>query len=197
MTRAAILEVAKGIASHRGLEGLTIGRLADELEMSKSGLFAHFRSKEALQVGVLAASREAFIERVVKPAIAEPRGEPRVRALFQGLLAWDRDSPGGCVFIAAASELDDQPGAPREKVVEGQRELFATLAKAAAIAVQEGHFRADLDPVQFAFEMHLPVLGFHHASRLLGDPRAEERAWRAFEALLERARRETETPRGG
>jgi AcrR family transcriptional regulator len=196
MTKAAIVDVAKDLASRVGLGGLTIGGLADEIEMSKSGLFAHFRSKETLQLEVLEASGAAFIETVFKPAIAKARGEPRVRALFEGLLAWDRDSPGGCIFIAAASELDDQVGAPREMLVENQRGLLAALAKAARIAVEEGHFRADLDPEQFAFEMHLAVLGYHHASRLLRDPRAEKRARRAFEALLERTRRKRKARKG-
>jgi AcrR family transcriptional regulator len=164
--------------------------------MSKSGLFAHFRSKEALEVELLSTRERDFVDAVVRPAIAEPRGEPRVRALFERWLAWHKASPGGCIFVAAASELDDQDGPQRARLVAGQRALVATLAKAARIAVEEGHFRADLDPEQFAFEMNVLSLGYHHASRLLRDPRAEKRTRCAFEALLERARRKKSSRKG-
>ncbi len=189
-TRAAILDDALSLASQVGLEGLSIGELAKRSEMSKSGLFAHFSSKENLQVEVLRTAAERFIEMVVVPAIRKPRGEPRVKALLDNWLRWsDGDfSPGGCVFIAASTELDDRPGPARDFLVASQRDIMATMAKAARIAVDEGHFRADLDPEQFAWEMYSIVLAFHHFTRLLRSPHAERRARRAFQALLARSR---------
>src|SRR5216110_1068336 len=110
-TKTAILEHATGLASQVGLTGLTIGVLADDLDLSKSGLFAHFQSKEALQLQVLEFAAERFVATVVRPALSTPRGEPRVRAMFENWLKWPKESalPGGCFFVAAAVELDDQP----------------------------------------------------------------------------------------
>ena len=119
ITRHAILERATALASRSGLEGISIGHLAEDLGLSKSGLFAHFGSKEALQVEILRFAAERFVENVVRPALAQPRGEPRVRAIFERWIAWDRSHsvPGGCLFVAAASELDDRPGPARDELV--------------------------------------------------------------------------------
>jgi AcrR family transcriptional regulator len=185
-TREAILTHALGLATRIGLEGLSIGRLADDLRMSKSGLFAHFRSKEALQLEILKTAGARMIESVVRPALAAPRGEPRVRALFEGWLAWEQSPslPGGCPFMAASFELDDRPGPVRDFVVQNLRDWMDTLAGAARIAVSEGHFRADLDCEQFAHDCQGIGLAFVHASRLMRDPKAHARATSAFEALL-------------
>ncbi len=192
-TRDAILERAVSLASQVGLEGLTIGRLAKEMELSKSGLFAHFRSKEGLQVQTLELAAARFVEVVVKPSLAAPRGEPRVRALFEHWLRWPRamPQPGGCIFVAAAVELDDRPGAARDCLVRLQKDWLDTLAGAVRIAVAEGHFRRGVDADQLAFEMYGIMLVCHQAIRLLNDPRAVDRARRAFESLLAAAR----TPR--
>jgi AcrR family transcriptional regulator len=189
-TREAILTHALGLATRIGFEGLTIGRLADDLGMSKSGLFAHFRSKEGLQLDILRMAGERMIETVVRPALAAPRGEPRVRALFERWLEWERSPslPGGCPFMAASFELDDRPGPVRDFVVQNLRDWMDTLAGAARIAVQEGHFRADLDCEQFAHDCQGIGLAFVHASRLMGDPKAHARAQSAFESLLSRCR---------
>ncbi len=189
-TRDAILERALSLASQVGLEGLTIGRLAEELDLSKSGLFAHFRSKEALQVQILERAAERFIEVVVKPALAAPRGEPRVRALFENWLRWPQavPQPGGCIFVAAAAELDDRPGPARDCLVRLQRDWLDTLAGAVRIAIAEGHVRRGVDPDQVAFQMYGIMLVFHQATRLLRDGKAGDRARRAFEALLAAAR---------
>jgi AcrR family transcriptional regulator len=188
-TRAAILDDALSLASRIGLEGLSIGELAKRTEMSKSGLFAHFSSKENLQVEVLRVAAQRFAEMVVAPAIRKPRGAPRVRALFENWLRWSKAdfSPGGCIFIAASTELDDRPGPTRDFLVGAQRDFMATMAKSAQIAVEEGHFRSDLDTEQFAYEMYSIYLSYHHFARLLRSPHAERRARRAFEALLERS----------
>src|SRR2546422_9839250 len=114
-TRNAILTHATGLASQVGLTGLTIGALADHLRLSKSGLFAHFRSKEALQIQVLEHAAASFVEAVVRPALQQPRGEPRMRALFERWLEWEQAEalPGGGVFVAAAREVDGRPGTSR------------------------------------------------------------------------------------
>jgi AcrR family transcriptional regulator len=189
-TREAILTHALGLATRIGFEGLTIGRLADDLRMSKSGLFAHFRSKEALQLEILRLAGARMVESVVKPALAAPRGEPRVRALFERWLAWEQSPslPGGCPFMAASFELDDRPGPVRDFVVQNLRDWIDTLAGAARIAVQEGHFRAELDCEQFAHDCQGIGLAFVHASRLMRDPLAHTRARRAFDALVGAAR---------
>lgn len=190
LTRQAILERAVGLASAVGLEGLTIGRLADELTLSKSGLFAHFGSKEALQVQVLERAAERFIDVVVRPALRAPRGEPRVRALFEKWSTWPEAVPqaGGCIFVAASAELDDRPGPARDLLVKLQKDWLDTLAGAVRIAVAEGHFKRAVDPDQFAFEMYAIMLMGHQASRLLRDRKAGERTRRAFDALLAAAR---------
>ncbi len=189
-SRDAILERALMLASRVGLRGLTIGGLADELGFSKSGLFAHFDSKEGLVLQLLERAGQHYVEAVIKPALAAPPGEPRVRALFEGFLRWPQlvPQPGGCVFVAAAVELDDQPGPAREMLVRMRKEWVGLVAEAVRRAIKAGHFHRKVDPEQFAFEMEGIGLGWHHASRLLGDPRADERAGRAFERLLASAR---------
>jgi hypothetical protein len=128
----------------------------------------------------------SFVDAVVKPAFTAPRGEPRVRSLFENWLAWPRKSglAGGCFFVAVAAELDDRPGPVRDRLVKLQQDWLDTLAQAVRIGVAEGHFRKDADPDQFAYEMYGVMLVAHHCTRLLRDPKAEARARRAFEGLL-------------
>jgi AcrR family transcriptional regulator len=188
-TRETILLHALKLATQVGFEGLTIGRLADELELSKSGLFAHFGSKENLQVKVLELASRRFVDEVVRPALGAPRGIRRVRALFERWLAWETSPslPGGCPFNAAATELDDRPGPARDFVVQSQHDWLDTIANTARTAVQEREFAPDLDCEQFAYELQSIMLGYSHASRLMKDPRARARTELAFEALLQRA----------
>ena len=188
-TRETILLHALQLATQVGFEGLTIGRLADELKLSKSGLFAHFGSKENLQVKVLEIASRRFVDEVVRPAFSAPRGVRRVRALFERWLAWETSPslPGGCPFNAAATELDDRPGPARDYVVKSQQDWLETLANTARTAVQEREFAPDLDCEQFAYELQSIMLGYSHAARLMKDPRARVRTERAFETLLERA----------
>jgi AcrR family transcriptional regulator len=185
-TRHAVLERAVALASKVGLGGLTIGTLADELQLSKSGLFGHFRSKEALQIQVLNHAAERFIEAVVRPALAQPRGEPRVRSLFHRWLDWARSSPmpGGCLFVAAATELDDKDGPVRDRLQTLQREWLGVIAMSFQKGIEEGHFPEDADPDQFAHDLYGVMLAYHHAHRLLRDPKAEARARHAFQQLL-------------
>lgn len=189
-TRAAILAHASKLASRVGLSGLSIGRLASDLDLSKSGLFAHFHSKEALQIQILDTASAQFVARVVKPALAEPRGEPRLTALFTRWLAWAKSQsmPGGCLFVAAAVELDDRPGKLRDRLVALQKGWLDIMANVVRSGVAEGKFRKDLDPEQFAHDLYAVMLGYHHASRLLKDPHAEQRASAGFQLLLAAAR---------
>ncbi len=187
-TRAAILDRAISLASRIGLEGLSIGGLAGETGLSKSGLFSHFDSKQNLQLEVLRTSAERFVAEVLSPALKKPRGVPRIRALFQNWLTWSRSMPGGCFFVAAANELDDQPGPLREALVGYQRDWIGALATAARIAVEERQFQRKLDATQFAYDFYSILLAYHHFSRLMSDRDAETRARRSFEHLLERSR---------
>jgi AcrR family transcriptional regulator len=188
-TREAILDQATGLASRVGLHGLTIGSLAAQSRLSKSGLFAHFRSKEALQVQVVDHAAAMFVDAVVRPALAAPRGEPRVRELFQRWLDWCSDTlPGGCVFIFATSEFDDEPGPVRDRLVTAQRDWMEAIATVFGTGITEGHFRADADPDQFAHDLYGIILAYNHARRLLHDPQAERRARTALDRLLDAAR---------
>lgn len=189
-TQERIVERALRMATRDGLAGLTINRLAMELGLSKSGLFAHFGSKEELQLQVLKAAAERFRESVVRPALGAPRGEDRIRALFDRWLGWANDPawPGGCIFVASAVELDDQPGQLRDYLAGTQEAFLTTLAKFADQTKGVGQFRADLEPDQFAFELYAIILGYHNAKRLLHDARAEERARTAFTRLIQTAR---------
>jgi AcrR family transcriptional regulator len=190
-TRHAILAHAAGLASQVGLTGLTIGALAEDLNLSKSGLFAHFRSKEALQVQVLEHAAAQFTDEVVRPALKKPRGAPRMKALFDRWLAWEQTEalPGGCVFVAASSELDDRPGPVRARLVDLQRQWLDLIARSFRLGVGARQFRTDADPEQFAQDLYGIMLAYHHHARLMADPLAERRARRAFRRLLEEARR--------
>jgi AcrR family transcriptional regulator len=189
-TRRQILERAAQVASRRGLEGLTIGALAAETALSKSGLFAHFQSKEGLQVETLRFTAALFVEQVVRPALRAPRGEPRLRALFARWLEWARADTleGGCLFVAAATELDDQEGPARAELVRQQKDWLALIAGVARGARELGHFARGLDAEQLAHELYGIMLAAHHARRLLRDPRAEARARRSFARLVHWAR---------
>ncbi len=189
-TRRAILEQALRIASEQGLEGLSIGALAERAGMSKSGLFAHFSSKENLQLAVLDEAVQRFTVLVIAPALREPRGEPRVRVLLDRWRVWEDQEfmPGGCIFLATASELDDRPGAVRERLVDSQRDWLETIAQAVRSAQREGHFRAELDSEQFAFEAHAMVGAYHVHKRLLRSEHAATRLHSGLERLLADAR---------
>ncbi|HEY1959318.1 MAG TPA: TetR/AcrR family transcriptional regulator [Polyangiaceae bacterium] len=190
ITRSTILGSALSLASEAGLAGATIGALADRTKMSKSGLFAHFQSKENLEVAILEEAIRRFVALVISPALAEKRGEPRVRALFDRWLAWPKHEflPGGCVFAVAAVELDDRPGRARDVLVGAQKDWLGTLAQAARIAVDEGHFRKDLDAHQFAFEEFTLVYGTQIVHRLGLDPKPGRRLRTAFDRLVLEAR---------
>lgn len=186
-TRSGILAAAGELAGQVGLGGLTIGVLASRTELSKSGLFAHFGSKESLQLQVHDYSVERFTAEVIRPALRAPRGEPRVRALFERWLEWG-SATGGCPLLAASFEFDDQPGPVRDRLVRAQRDWLDTIAMVFSGGVTEGHFRPDADARQFASDVEGVMLAFHLASRLLEDPEAATRARRSLDVLLTAAR---------
>ena len=188
-TRARILRHAAKVASRDGLEGLSIGELASALQMSKSGLFAHFGSKEELQIEVLRSAAVDFGEKVVRPALKQPRGPARLRSLFEAWLRWASapETPGGCVFAGASFEMDDRPGPVRDYVAEQQRQLLDVLSRSARLGVEAGLLRNDLDCELLAFQLLGLMLGFHHARRLLRQRNADAMARQAFEQLLAHA----------
>lgn len=185
-TRQQILDTALGKARECGLDGLTIGTLADGLKMSKSGVFAHFGSKEELQIAVLREAAEQFTEQVLRPALTAPRGLARMRAILQHWLRYSVASglPGGCLFIAAAAEFDDRPGPIRTFLQQQQNQWRQSLLKAVHMAVETGELPASTDGEQFGFELFALVLASHHDQRLLGAADALSRANRGFDRLV-------------
>jgi AcrR family transcriptional regulator len=172
-TRRAILRKAVNIASLEGLEGLTIGKLAGTLHISKSGLFAHFGSKEDLQCAVVDEARDIFIEKVIRPA-AQLRGLRLLRALCENLLAYGEEKtfPGGCFFSAASLEFDDRPGPVRDRIVGLMKKWLGNLERAARDAQDAGEIRQDVDARQLAFEIHALDMGGNWSSRLFRDESA-------------------------
>jgi AcrR family transcriptional regulator len=183
-TRLAVLSRAADLAAREGLSTLTLGGLAERTHMSKSGLFAHFRSKKALQLAVLAYARDRFADEVIRPATRTARGEPRVRALFEHWLAVSREANAECLFVSASAEFDERPGPVRDQLVRDHLDCRDSIVQMFRTGVAEGDFRPDADPEQFAHELVGMMLGHFHAHRLIGDPAAADRTRRAFESVL-------------
>ena len=187
-TREQILDAAADLASVEGLEGLTIGHLAAELGMSKSGLFAHFGSKEELQLATREAARRRFAEHVVKPSRHLPRGRARVEALMDDWLDYFRNEvfKGGCFFHTVKAEFDSRPESPvREAVLEDAREFIAFLAREVRKAQEAGDLDPAADPDQVAFELDALGVAAHQHYQLMHDPAAFDRAARAIHARLD------------
>ncbi len=184
-TRAAILDAALVLASHMGLEGLSIGALAEVTQMSKSGVFAHFGSREELQISVIREYHRRFEEEVFFPSMSEPRGLPRLRALFE---RWVRrvsvEVDSGCIYISGAVEFDDRPGPVRDALAAMVQTWQATLERAIGLAIDEGHLRPDTEPLQLLFETHGLILALHHDARFLRLPGAVDRARAGFERIV-------------
>jgi AcrR family transcriptional regulator len=184
-TRAIILDAALGLASHMGLEGLSIGALAEVTGMSKSGVFAHFGSREELQIAVVAEYHAKFEEEVFFASIRDPRGLPRLRALFE---RWVRrvtvEIDSGCLYISGAVEFDDRPGPVRDALVSMVKAWQSALRKAIVLALEEGHLLPDADVEQILFELHGLILSLHHDARFLRNPGALARAGQGFERML-------------
>lgn len=183
-TRDAIIDRAYGIACAAGLEGLSIGPLAQAVGMSKSGVFAHFGSREELQMAVLDEAGERFVAFVLRPALEQPRGLARLRAILEAWYDWVRQSEGSCLLLSAASEYDDRPGPLRDRLVQHERRWREAIARAVALSIGTGELAADTDPDQMAFELYSLALGVHHDAGLFGFELAAGRGRRALERLF-------------
>lgn len=185
LTRASILSMALELASREGLEGLTIGSLAERMSMSKSGVFAHFGSREDLQIEVLKLYNYQFEQEVFYPSLAAPRGLPRLQSLFTRWV--DRVSQeiaAGCIYISGAVEYDDRPGPIRDQLVAMVQAWQGALQRAASQAMSEGQLSAASDPRQLVFETYGLVLALHHDARFMQNLDAVQRAQRGFQRLL-------------
>lgn len=182
-TREMIVERAYAIACRQGLEGLSIGELAQAAGMSKSGVFAHFGSREDLQLTVLDWTARRFGEAVMVPALRQPRGLARLRAIMEGWFAWVRANPDGCVILGAANEYDARPGIMRERVLAWLIEWRAVVDKATQMCIDSGEFAADTEPVLVAFQLFAITEGLHNA-RMYDPAQAETLARRALDHLF-------------
>jgi AcrR family transcriptional regulator len=190
MTRAAIVEAALQAASRDGLEGLTIGTLADSMQMSKSGVFAHFGSREELQLAVLKAYVQRFVDEVLRPAVTKPRGLPRLEAILERWVSFlAREMTRGCIMIAGAVEYDDVPGPLRDEMVAIIAGWKRELIKAIRQAVSEGHLKRNVDAQQLVFEVYGLMLAMHQDARLLRSADSAKRARAGLRRLIDAARR--------
>jgi len=188
-TREEILRLALELACSTGLEGMSIGALASKVGLSKSGLYAHFSSKEALQCAVLDAAREHFVNAVLIPAFKAPRGVPRIEQLCVLWTKWeDEKNNAGCSLMAAATDFDDRPGPVHDKVADMIDKMINTFSRAAEIAIEEGHFSADLDTRQFGYECWGILLARQQLRRLLNAKDADSLAMQAYTSLIDRSR---------
>lgn len=188
-TRAAIVEAALALARRDGLEGLTIGVLAEQMRMSKSGVFAHFGSREDLQLAVIREYAARFVDQVLRPAVRRPRGLPRLRALLENWLALlARELEQGCLMISGASEYDDRPGPLRDAVVQIVEGWKRELLRAIEQARDEGHLKRDVDSEQLVFEIYGLMLVLHQDARLLHSPDSVKRARAGLARLLDAAK---------
>lgn len=186
-TKAAIVDAALGLATQIGLEGLSIGALAEVMQMSKSGVFAHFGSREELQISVVREYHHRFEEEVFYPAMRVPRGLPRLRALFDNWMKRTSiEIDSGCIYISGAVEFYDRPGPVRDALAGSVNTWLAAKKRAIEIAVAEGHLRADTDACQMRFEIHSLILALHYEARFLRAPDSLERAVIAFNGIVRR-----------
>jgi len=188
-TRATILDTGLDLASRLGLEAVTIGTLAKATGMSKSGLFAHFRSKENLQIELLRHAGEIFSRDVVAPALRVASGEARIRAMVANWIAYARGLGGGCIFVTASTDFKDRPGKVRDFLLTQQDVWIDCLRRIAWSAVEAGEFRGDIDCGQFAFELYSLLLGFHLYHTLLDSEDTDRRQKAALDKLLRSYRR--------
>ena len=188
-THDRLLREALWLASKEGMAGVTLGRVAERANISKSGLFAHFDSRADILIELLDYAASIFEPVVVEPAMREPDGLPRLVALVHNWLGWSSKAglPGGCPTAAAMFEFDDMPDPARSKVLEREASWRARLRAHAQRAVELGHLRADLDLDQFVWEITGIYLAHHVSRRFVQDPMADERARSAFRALVHRA----------
>ncbi|WP_296443011.1 TetR/AcrR family transcriptional regulator [Rhodoferax sp. UBA5149] len=186
-TKQTIVDAALGLAAQIGLEGLSIGVLAEVTQMSKSGVFAHFGSREELQISVIREYYARFSDEIFSPAMDEARGLPRVRALFSN---WMKrvavEIQSGCIFISGAVEFDDRPGPVRDALASSVKTWLAAMYRAVVQAKEEGQLNEDADEEQMAFEIHGLILASHYEARFLKNPASVARANQGFENILTR-----------
>lgn len=184
-TKAVIIEAALGLATQIGLEGLSIGALAEITQMSKSGVFAHFGSREELQISVIREYFTRFEQEIFYPSLQQPRGLPRVQALFGN---WMKrvaaEIQSGCIFISGAVEFDDRPGPVRDALASSVHTWLQALHRAVVQAQESGHLDAKADAQQISFEIHGLILAVHYEARFLKNPGSIERAKTAFNNIL-------------
>ncbi|HZY17488.1 MAG TPA: TetR/AcrR family transcriptional regulator [Ramlibacter sp.] len=200
-TKAAIVDAALGLATQIGVEGLSIGALAEVTQMSKSGVFAHFGSREELQISVIREYHRRFEEEVFYPAMRAPRGLPRLRALFANWMKRTSvEIDSGCIYISGAVEFDDRPGPVRDALASSVATWHAAMKRSITVAKEEGHLLADVDEEQMLFEIHGLILALHYEARFLKTPGSIARANAGFDNILRRcgaapAARPTKSPR--
>jgi AcrR family transcriptional regulator len=183
-TKTTILNAGLNMASQLGLENVTIGGLAKATNMSKSGLFAHFSSKENLQIEILDHAGRLFSEMVVQPALKLEPGIERIKALFKNWIDWNADLKGGCIFVTASTDFKDRPGKVRDFLLRQQQDWIDCLKRVAESATCAGVFRKNIDYDQFAFEFYSLLMGFHFYYKLLNSTDINERQQAALEKLM-------------
>ena len=185
-TRAVLLDAGLGLASRFGLEGITIGALADIVSMSKSGVFAHFGSREDLQIAIIDEYYQRFEKEVFHPALQQPRGLPRLRAMFENWIrrVTEEEVHSGCIFISGAVEYDDREGPVSDALRKAIQTWMAALERAVEQARAEGHLEPGTDAHQMIFEIHGLILSVHYEARFLHKPQAIERIHTSFERVL-------------
>ncbi|MCW2996411.1 MAG: TetR/AcrR family transcriptional regulator [Conexibacter sp.] len=197
-TRSAIVARSVDLASVEGLEGLTIGRLANDLDLSKGGVLGHFGTKEELQLAALNAAAAIYRREIWEPAQGAAPGRKRLLAICDAWLSYlARDVfPGGCFVAAASTEFDDRPGRVHDAIVAMHEQWMGVLAREARIAITNGELRRGSDPEDIAFGLNAIAMGVNQAHRLVRDATAPERGWRAMRTLLgaPRARRRPTPP---
>ncbi|MBO9646090.1 TetR/AcrR family transcriptional regulator [Pseudacidovorax intermedius] len=187
-TKAAIVDAALNLAAQVGLEGLSIGAVAELTQMSKSGVFAHFGSREELQISVVREYHHRFEQEVFFPALTQPRGLPRLRAMFANWMKrTTTEIDSGCIYISGASEFDDRPGPVRDALVESVSIWQAAVLRAVRQSQEEGHLQTEADARQIAFEIHGLILALHYEARFLRVDGSVDRANTGFDNILARS----------
>ncbi len=173
-TKRAILQKGLEMASHLSLEALTIGLLAKEMNISKSGLFAHFKSKENLQLEILDYAAQHFTREVILPVLKAERGIPRIRAIVENWIKWGSKFKGGCIFVTATTEFNDRPGNIQNKLFDQQKQWVRVLRRIGESAIKAGDIKLESDCEQFAYDLYSLVLGHYYYSQLIEDPKIEQ-----------------------
>ncbi len=183
-TKRAILEKALETASHLSLETISIGGLAKELNMSKSGLFAHFQSKENLQLEILNYAAQNFTDEVITPALKAERGIPRIKAIVSNWIGWASKISGGCIFVDATTEFNDRPGKIQNALLAQQKQWVNVLKRIGESAIKSGDIKSDSDCDQFAYDLYSLVLGYYYYNQLLHDPQIKKHNEKSLDQFL-------------